>query len=66
MSEPVYREDRDLSPAQRLGQTIYHLALGDRRGFRPGQIGIDEDDPVWLEIFDDIGKRALEATKPET
>ena len=43
-----------------LGRKIYHAALDDRRGFRPDQIGIPTSDDVWLEIFEGIGKAALE------
>jgi hypothetical protein len=44
----------------RIGQTIYLKALDDRRGFRYDQVGID-DDEIWKEIFEDIGKVAIQA-----
>ena len=47
-----------------IGARIYDNALADRRGFRSDQIGIPDDDPVWAEIFDHIGKAAIEATTP--
>lgn len=53
--------DRATSEAERIGQAIYHEALGDRRGFRPDQIGIPEDDDVWGEIFESLAHEAIEA-----
>lgn len=44
-----------------LGRTIYRKALHGRRGFRPDQIGIPEDDDVWCEIFEAIGQAAIES-----
>lgn len=43
----------------KMGQAIYHEVLSDRRGFRPDQIGIDEGDEIWAEIFDDIGHAVM-------
>lgn len=51
------------SETAKLGRHIYHEALAERRGFRPDQIGIPPEDEVWLEIFNEIGKAALE-TRP--
>jgi len=42
----------------RIGQAIYMKALDGRRGFRYDQLGID-DDEIWEEIFEDIGKNAF-------
>ena len=53
----------DFTPTSRegkIGQTIYLDALDDRRGFRYDQIGID-DDAIWEEIFEAIGKAAINA-----
>ena len=44
----------------RIGQKIYLNALDSRRGFRYDQLGID-DDEIWKEIFETMGKAALEA-----
>lgn len=46
------------TPEAMAGQAIYINALSDRRGFRPDQIGIDTDDPIWSEIFTAIGEAA--------
>lgn len=40
---------------ERLGQRIYKAALVGRRGFRPDQLGIEEEDEIWLEIFRAMG-----------
>ena len=44
----------------RIGQRIYINALDDRRGFRYDQLGID-DDGLWAEIFEHIGREAIAA-----
>lgn len=49
--------------AQRIGQRIYLDALDYRRGFRPDQIGIDTEDDVWGEIFQNIGSVAINAMR---
>jgi hypothetical protein len=36
--------------------------LDDRRGFRYDQLGLDDDD-IWLEIFEQMGKEALAAVE---
>jgi hypothetical protein len=51
--EPSNRE-------QRIGRKIYMDALADRRGFREDQLGI-EDPEIWREIFEHIGKVAIDA-----
>lgn len=43
-----------------VGRKIYMDALSDRRGFRDDQIGI-EDEEIWTEIFEAIGKVARAA-----
>lgn len=48
--------DKQKTPEARIGQAIYHKALGDRRGFRPDQLGIDSDDEIWNEIFEAIAE----------
>ena len=53
-----YFDDVPDDDAAKLGQHIYRTALADRRGFRPDQIGIPEEDDVWLEIFHSIGQAA--------
>lgn len=53
----------DFMPSSRegkIGKAIYLKALDGRRGFRYDQLGID-DDEIWTEIFEDIGKSAIEA-----
>ena len=45
-----------------LGREIYMKALSDRRGFRDDQLGIEDDD-IWAEIFEHIGKVARAALK---
>lgn len=50
----ICRDDTG-SPDERRGRRIYHAALEDRRGFRPDQLGIDEEDEVWAEIFVALG-----------
>lgn len=46
----------------RIGKAIYLGALDDRRGFRYDQLGLD-DDEIWKEIFEDIGRKAIAAIK---
>lgn len=53
------------SEAQRIGGEIYMEALSDRRGFRNDQIGIYDDFPIWREIFEDIGRVAIEQLQNE-
>jgi hypothetical protein len=55
--------DREKQHAS-IGARIYDAALSDRRGFRPDQIGIPGTDPVWTEIFIDLGKYAIDAVAP--
>jgi hypothetical protein len=55
--------DREKQHAS-IGARIYDAALYDRRGFRPDQIGIPGTDPVWTEIFIDLGKYAIDAVAP--
>jgi hypothetical protein len=53
----------DFTPSSRegqVGQKIYLSALDDRRGFRYDQLGID-DDALWTEIFEAIGRAAIKA-----
>jgi len=45
-----------------IGRKIYMDALSGRRGFRDDQIGI-EDEEIWAEIFEEIGKVAQEVIK---
>jgi hypothetical protein len=40
-----------------LGRKIYMDVLSDRRGFRYDQLGI-EDEGIWAEIFEEMGKVA--------
>ena len=40
-----------------LGRKIYNEALYDRRGFRPDQMGIEDED-TWDEIYESIGQAA--------
>lgn len=57
----LYHAAEDEEPEEiTLGRAIYHAALADRRGFRPDQIGIPEDDPVWCEIFSAMGIAAID------
>lgn len=63
MSDRLVYYDDCGSDAVCLGRKIYRQALHARRGFRPDQIGIDESDDVWIEIFEDIGRVALAQTK---
>ena len=60
MSDIDYFRDDEGSDAARRGRSIYRTALAGRRGFRPDQIGIPEDDEVWLDIFEAIGFAANE------
>lgn len=60
---PNYYRENIGSDEQRRGRRIYHSALDDRLGFRADQIGIPEDDNVWLEIFGALGDAAASATK---
>lgn len=50
---------------QDIGGDIYRKSLHGRRGFRPDQIGIDESDEIWLDIFQDIGEKALKNTRTQ-
>lgn len=59
MSDTYSEPDPDEPEEIGLGRRIYHEALGDRRGFRPDQIGIPYEDPVWVEIFDAIARAAI-------
>lgn len=43
-----------------LGRKIYMKALSGRRGFRDDQLGI-EDEEIWAEIFEELGKVARAA-----
>lgn len=52
----------DESREARIGRIIYMVALSDRRGFRSDQIGIEDDD-IWREIFEDLGRTAIDAVK---
>lgn len=63
MDRLVYRDDCG-SERVCLGRRIYRSALEGRRGFRPDQIGIPEDDGLWEEIFDAIGEAAESANLP--
>ena len=57
----------DFTPESRegkIGQKIYLRALDDRRGFRYDQIGID-DDEIWTEIFEHMGRVAIAAVAPD-
>jgi hypothetical protein len=63
MSEADHYHDRPSSADGRLGHFIYHAALSDRRGFRTDQIGISNNDEVWVEIFEEIGRAAREVVK---
>ena len=50
-----------------LGRKIYNEALYDRRGFRPDQMGIEDED-TWDEIYEAIGQAAQaqqEAPQPD-
>lgn len=62
MSEPYFDPESELA---RLGGEIYREALDGRRGFRPDQIGIDESDDIWTEIFEDMGQVAAAQTRKE-
>lgn len=46
--------------ARTLGEKIYKEALRDRRGFREDQLGIDVQDEIWNEIFEAMGRAALQ------
>ena len=46
---------------EKIGAAIYKHALADRKGFRPDQIGIPENDPVWSEIFTSLSIVAIDA-----
>lgn len=47
-------------PEREIGRKIYMKALSGRRGFRDDQLGI-EDEEIWAEIFEEIGKVARAA-----
>lgn len=49
----------------KIGKAIYLKALHGRRGFRYDQLGIDDDD-MWTEIFEDIGREAIKAVKAQS
>jgi len=49
----------------RIGKHIYKTALAHRRGFRDDQIQIDTEDPVWDEIFEEMGREALRSVNNE-
>jgi len=49
---------KGLSYECELGRAIYLNALDDRLGFRYDQIGIEDED-IWIEIFEHMGKEAL-------
>lgn len=58
----------DFTPSSRdgkIGKEIYLKALSGRRGFRDDQLGI-EDDEIWNEIFEAIGKSAISAVAART
>lgn len=40
-----------------LGRRLYMNVLSDRRGFRYDQLGIEDED-IWAEIFESLGKEA--------
>ena len=47
-----------------IGRVIYEKALRSRRGFREDQLGIDLEDEVWNEIFENIGQVARSSLNP--
>ena len=53
-----YHDFEPKTVAGQIGKAIYMESLDGRRGFRYDQLGIDDDD-IWTEIFEDIGKRAI-------
>lgn len=57
-----YHDFTPKTRAGKIGKAIYLKALDDRRGFRYDQLGID-DDPLWEEIFEHMGKEAIAALK---
>jgi hypothetical protein len=59
----IYHDFTPPSREGKIGQAIYLKALDGRRGFRYDQLGID-DDEIWTEIFEDIGRAAIDAIKP--
>lgn len=61
-----YKDAEEKEPLEiAIGREIYQAALDDRRGFRDDQIGIPNDDDIWLEIFGAIGRAALAALAKE-
>lgn len=55
----------DFTPESRegkIGKAIYLESLDDRRGFRYDQLGIDDDD-IWTEIFEHMGREAIKAVE---
>jgi hypothetical protein len=63
MSEADHYRNTPSSADGQLGHFIYHAALAYRRGFRTDQIGIPDNDEVWVDIFEDIGFAAREGVK---
>lgn len=57
-----YHDFTPKTRAGKIGKAIYLNALDDRRGFRYDQLGIDDDD-LWTEIFEAMGREALEAVE---
>lgn len=57
---------RPKTRAGKIGKQIYENALCDRRGFRPDQIGIPDEDEIWQEIFQAMGEFALHAVNTIT
>lgn len=55
-----YHDFTPKTQAGKIGKTIYLAALDDRRGFRYDQLGID-DDEIWDEIFEQMGREAIRA-----
>jgi len=47
-----------------FGRRIYMDALYGRRGFRDDQLGI-EDESIWAEIFENIGRVAAGPVQPD-
>lgn len=55
-----YHDFEPKSREGRIGKAIYMEALDDRRGFRYDQLGIEDED-IWLEIFEHMGREAIAA-----
>ncbi|MGO8242928.1 hypothetical protein [Rhizobium johnstonii] len=47
-----------------LGRSIYMGALHSRRGFRYDQLGVEDED-IWSDIFEEMGKIARAALKEQ-